>query len=230
MKKFLIVILVTCLLIALLSVPLFLWSEKFGIGNGGTTETWSHFGTFFSGILSPLLAFFSFIGVIITIRQQGKSNRLQAEAAGEAEKHRKLANELQIRVEEKQQDNFEISIQNQNAMSIRAQSNVVRSTGIDIINNILDHPRIQTAKSARVLLLELQNLCYDIPVQLSSYRVVQRDIIVQALSAAATLVQLVISNLEKHGYEETKELDLTMFERTISKLLKVIEENGGMDD
>lgn len=229
MKKFMIVIF-TCLLLALLFSPLLLWEVKFGIGYGGTTEAWSHFGTFFSGIVSPLLAFLSFIGVFITIRQQGQSNRLQADANEKAENNRKLANELQIRVQEKQQENFEISIQNQNAMSIRAQSNVVRSTAIDIINNILDNPRAQVAKSARVLLLELQNLSYDIPVQLSSYKVVQRDIIVQALSSATTLAQLVISNLEKHGYEKTKELDLTMFDRTISKLKKVIEENGGMDD
>ncbi len=219
-----------CLLLVALCVPLFLWHEKFGLGYGGTTEAWSHFGTFFSGIISPVLACLSFIGVIITIRQQGKSNKLQADANEKAEVNRKLANELQIRVEEKQQDNFEISIQNKNAMSIRAQSNVVRSTAIDIINNILDYPRTQVAKSARVLLLELQNLSYDIPEQLNSYKVIQRDIIVQALSAAVSLAQLVIKNLEKHGYEETKELDLTMYERTISKLIKVIEENGGMDD
>lgn len=224
------IVIFTCLLLALLFSPLLLWEVKFGIGYGGTTEAWSHFGTFFSGIVSPLLAFLSFIGVFITIRQQGQSNRLQADANEKAENNRKLANELQIRVQEKQQENFEISIQNQNAMSIRAQSNVVRSTAIDIINNILDNPRAQVAKSARVLLLELQNLSYDIPVQLSSYKVVQRDIIVQALSSATTLAQLVISNLEKHGYEKTKELDLTMFDRTISKLKKVIEENGGMDD
>jgi hypothetical protein len=229
MKKFMIVIF-TCLLLALLLfAPLLLWNVKFGIGYGGTTEAWSHFGTFYSGIASPLLAFLSFTGVIITIRQQGQSNRLQADANKEAEKNRKLANELQIRVQEKQQENFEISIQNQNAMSFKAQSNVVRTVAIEIRNNTLDNPRVQVVKSSVVLLLELQNLGYDIPERLSSYRVTQRDIIVQALCTAVILAKDTVVHLEKHGYKGN-ELNLEVFDRTFSKLEKVIEENGGKDD
>ncbi|MBE0379220.1 hypothetical protein PPRY_a1819 [Pseudoalteromonas prydzensis ACAM 620] len=56
----------------------FLWFKGVGVGFGGTTETWSHFGSFFGGVLSPVLSFFSFLGIIYTVYLQSKSNKEQA--------------------------------------------------------------------------------------------------------------------------------------------------------
>ncbi len=58
----------------------FLWFKGIGVGFGGTTETWSHFGAFFGGVLGPILSFFSFLGVIYTVYLQSKSNKEQAKA------------------------------------------------------------------------------------------------------------------------------------------------------
>ena len=58
----------------------FLWFKGVGVGFGGTTETWSHFGAFFGGVLGPILSFFSFLGVIYTVYLQSKSNKEQAKA------------------------------------------------------------------------------------------------------------------------------------------------------
>ncbi|TMP07564.1 hypothetical protein CWC11_06295 [Pseudoalteromonas sp. S3178] len=210
-------------------IPLFLWSENFGLGHGGTTETWSHFGAFFSGIVSPLLALLSLIGVLITIRTQGESNKQQAYSNQRAEDNRKHANELQIRVEEKRQENFEVSLQNENALCFKAQSNLVRTVGIEILNNSLDKSRIQVVKSARTLLSEMHNLKYDVPDRLSSYKIIQRDIIVRSLCAAVTNAEMAIEHLRRHGYDNN-EINLISFDNTITHLRHVIKENGGMDD
>lgn len=58
----------------------FLWWSGVGVGFSGTTETWSHFGSFFGGVLGPVLSFFSFIGIIYTVYLQSKSNKEQAKA------------------------------------------------------------------------------------------------------------------------------------------------------
>ncbi|WP_165722327.1 MULTISPECIES: hypothetical protein [unclassified Pseudoalteromonas] len=58
----------------------FLWFKGVGVGLGGTTETWSHFGAFFGGVLGPILSFFSFLGIIYTVYLQSKSNKEQAKA------------------------------------------------------------------------------------------------------------------------------------------------------
>ena len=55
-----------------------LWWCGVGVGFGGTTETWSHFGAFFGGVLGPILSFFSFLGIIYTVYLQSKSNKEQA--------------------------------------------------------------------------------------------------------------------------------------------------------
>ena len=58
----------------------FLWFKGVGVGFGGTTETWSHFGSFFGGTLGPALSFFSLLGIIYTVYLQSKSNKEQAKA------------------------------------------------------------------------------------------------------------------------------------------------------
>ncbi|WP_394192436.1 hypothetical protein [Pseudoalteromonas atlantica] len=58
----------------------YVWQKGLGVGYGGTTETWAHFGSFFGGVLGPLLSFFSFLGVIYTVYLQSKSNEVQAQA------------------------------------------------------------------------------------------------------------------------------------------------------
>jgi hypothetical protein len=75
-KLFGIVILAVLFIFAIL----FLWMFGFGIGFDGTTETWSHFGAFFGGVLGPILSFFSFLGIIYTVYLQSKSNKEQAKA------------------------------------------------------------------------------------------------------------------------------------------------------
>lgn len=62
----------------------FLWFKGVGVGFGGTTETWAHFGSFFGGTLGPALSFFSFLGVIYTVYLQSKSNKEQAFANEQA--------------------------------------------------------------------------------------------------------------------------------------------------
>ncbi|MCG9735612.1 hypothetical protein AADY36_09810 [Pseudoalteromonas sp. D15MCD-2] len=62
----------------------YLWFKGVGVGFGGTTETWAHFGSFFGGTLGPALSFFSFLGVIYTVYLQSKSNKEQALANEQA--------------------------------------------------------------------------------------------------------------------------------------------------
>jgi len=53
------------------AVPLGLWSMTFWAPKLSTSDiAWANFGTYVGGVLSPLLAFASFIGLLFTIRQQ----------------------------------------------------------------------------------------------------------------------------------------------------------------
>ena len=53
------------------SIPLGLWVMKFGTPNlSDQNKEWEEFGTFVGGVLSPLLAFAGYIGLLFTIRQQ----------------------------------------------------------------------------------------------------------------------------------------------------------------
>jgi uncharacterized membrane protein len=74
--------------------PFFIWSSSLGIGFSGTTETWSHFGSYFGGIAGPILSFLNLIIIIITLRQQKKSNNDQAEANQSAAQDRLKSDEL----------------------------------------------------------------------------------------------------------------------------------------
>lgn len=73
-------LLITLIFLSVLCIAgvYFLWSCGVGVGFGGTTETWSHFGSFFGGVLGPILSFFSFLGIIYTVYLQSKSNKEQA--------------------------------------------------------------------------------------------------------------------------------------------------------
>ncbi|MBG9991566.1 MULTISPECIES: hypothetical protein [unclassified Pseudoalteromonas] len=77
--KWLLIVLIALAFVCIGGVYL-LWFKGVGVGYGGTTETWSHFGSFFGGVLGPVLSFFSFIGIIYTVYLQSKSNKEQAKA------------------------------------------------------------------------------------------------------------------------------------------------------
>lgn len=92
---------------------LFLWMFGLGIGFGGTTETWSHFGSFFGGVLGPLLSFFSFLAIIYTVHLQSKSNVEQAVANDHMARATKLSEEISKANLEEQKVQFEMSVQNE---------------------------------------------------------------------------------------------------------------------
>lgn len=55
------------------TVPLWFWVSNFGhLGLAGSTEEWSRFGSYLGGVLSPVLAFLSFIGLLLAFDTQRK--------------------------------------------------------------------------------------------------------------------------------------------------------------
>ncbi|ATG78068.1 hypothetical protein [Pseudoalteromonas sp. 1_2015MBL_MicDiv] len=91
-------------LIVLAIVPMViiftLWFKGLGVGIGGTTgttETWSHFGSFFGGVLGPILSFFSFTAIIYTVYLQSDSNKVQALANKQAAEDRLTSEKLAIK-------------------------------------------------------------------------------------------------------------------------------------
>ncbi|MBD1581084.1 hypothetical protein [Pseudoalteromonas sp. S16_S37] len=90
--KYPLIILVIFAIVAVLGVYI-LWNIGLGVGFGGTTETWAHFGSFFGGVSSPTLSFFSFIGVLYAIYLQSKSNTEQAKANKQAAEAMELSTE-----------------------------------------------------------------------------------------------------------------------------------------
>lgn len=83
-----------------------LWFKNLGLEIGGTTQTWSHFGSFFGGVLGPILSFFSFTAIICTVYLQSASNTAQASANEQAAKDRLSAEKLSARYQEEQQIAF----------------------------------------------------------------------------------------------------------------------------
>lgn len=69
-------------LVGLLTLlPLAAWLAQFGMWPvADKPEQWSFFGTYLSGLLSPLLAFVSFVGLLLTVREQRIAAALQAQA------------------------------------------------------------------------------------------------------------------------------------------------------
>ncbi|OOE57688.1 hypothetical protein [Salinivibrio kushneri] len=72
MKKYI------AMIVVFTAIPFVLWSAWFAeFGISSSTSDWSNFGGFIGGTLSPLLAFSSFIGLLITIKDQRKKNELE---------------------------------------------------------------------------------------------------------------------------------------------------------
>jgi hypothetical protein len=79
MNKY-IVIIVFCI-----GVPIAFWASYFApYGISHDTSDWSNFGSFISGTLSPLLAFFSFVVLLLTMKEQRKKNEIEAEIRNSA--------------------------------------------------------------------------------------------------------------------------------------------------
>ncbi|TGE81331.1 hypothetical protein C7Y70_13060 [Pseudoalteromonas sp. KS88] len=89
----------------------FLWWSGVGVGFSGTTETWSHFGSFFGGVLGPVLSFFSFLGIIYTVYLQSKSNKEQALANKYTVTAIKLSEEMSKENLEEQRKQFNEQIE-----------------------------------------------------------------------------------------------------------------------
>lgn len=69
--KFVILLFVVALVAC--AVPLWFWVSNFGhLGLAGSTEEWSRFGSYLGGVLSPVLAFLSFIGLLLAFNTQSK--------------------------------------------------------------------------------------------------------------------------------------------------------------
>lgn len=101
-------VLISLIVLAIVSMVVIftLWFKGLGVGIGGTTETWSHFGSFFGGVLGPILSFFSFTAIICTVYLQSASNTAQASANEQAAKDRLLAEDLAVRYQEEQKIAF----------------------------------------------------------------------------------------------------------------------------
>ncbi|ATC82732.1 hypothetical protein [Pseudoalteromonas agarivorans] len=101
-------VLISLIVLAIVSMVVIftLWFKGLGVGIGGTTETWSHFGSFFGGVLGPILSFFSFTAIICTVYLQSASNIAQASANEQAAKDRLLAEDLAVRYQKEQKIAF----------------------------------------------------------------------------------------------------------------------------
>ncbi|XDD52989.1 hypothetical protein AB3N62_11260 [Leptospira sp. WS4.C2] len=73
LEKFLIFIGITGILIVI--IPIFLYIIFFGLNISHDHRLWAESGDFFGGILNPILAFLSFIALLLTINIQIKEHR-----------------------------------------------------------------------------------------------------------------------------------------------------------
>ncbi|WP_165729299.1 hypothetical protein [Pseudoalteromonas sp. 31A1] len=90
-----------------------LWFKGLGVGSGGTSETWSHFGSFFGGVLGPILSFLSFTAIIYTVYLQSDSNKVQALANKQAAEDRLASEKLAIESQKDQRDAFQKRIKHE---------------------------------------------------------------------------------------------------------------------
>ncbi|MBB1299571.1 hypothetical protein [Pseudoalteromonas sp. SR41-7] len=90
-----------------------LWFKGLGVGYGGTSETWSHFGSFFGGVLGPILSFLSFTAIIYTVYLQSDSNKVQALANKQAAEDRLASEKLAIKSQKDQRDAFQKRIKHE---------------------------------------------------------------------------------------------------------------------
>lgn len=113
--------LISIVILAIFSIIgiLFLWMFSLGVGFGGTTETWSHFGSFFGGVLGPVLAFFSFIGVIFTVYLQSKSNEEQIIANSQAALDRLESTRIQKELQEESKTLFDRKIKHEKQIQLQ---------------------------------------------------------------------------------------------------------------
>lgn len=68
---FVVICFILCVSMSLLPVVLYIY--KFGIGLWDESSKWAELGTFFGGVLGPLLSFFSVILLLMTVYLTGKS-------------------------------------------------------------------------------------------------------------------------------------------------------------
>ncbi|MGO2010962.1 hypothetical protein [Pseudoalteromonas sp.] len=113
--------LISIVILAIFSIigVLFLWMFSLGVGFGGTTETWSHFGSFFGGVLGPALAFFSFVGVIFTVYLQSQSNKEQTITNSNAANDRLESVRLQKELQEESKTLFDRKIKHEKQIQLQ---------------------------------------------------------------------------------------------------------------
>lgn len=65
----------------LVLIPVFLYGYHFGLGLWNTSSEWADLGSFFGGVLSPILTFFSTLLLLLTIYFTHKTLKVSQEAA-----------------------------------------------------------------------------------------------------------------------------------------------------
>ncbi len=65
------------LLAAVTCIPVGVYAYNFGIGFWNTNEDWAYLGTFFGGVLGPILTFASVLLLILTLKETQSANKAQ---------------------------------------------------------------------------------------------------------------------------------------------------------
>ncbi|TMN39088.1 hypothetical protein [Pseudoalteromonas sp. S2755] len=91
-----------------------LWGIGPGYGFSSSTEPWSHFGSFFGGILSPVFAFLALVIAMKSIKAQQHSNSLAAKNYKEAQEQaeRNLHEQRVLQVEKVNFERQSIALHN----------------------------------------------------------------------------------------------------------------------
>ncbi|WP_105201087.1 hypothetical protein [Pseudoalteromonas sp. T1lg10] len=99
-------VIIAVIVFLVMLVPLALWSKGLGLGFDGSSETWAHFGSFFGGVVGPVLTSVSILGLVMTVYLQAQNNTHQAQANEQAEASRLKSLGLEMELEKRREQRF----------------------------------------------------------------------------------------------------------------------------
>jgi len=143
---FFIILLLFAILIAVIIIPFCIYRNIFNGDFSCESTEWSSFGSFYGGVVSPILAFFSTILLLITILLQKRSTDIQeTENAKNLESLQHEINNNNLQIETLMQQRFETTLNNMIshkfsivdsfAMGGKTGEQIISALILELINN-----------------------------------------------------------------------------------------------
>tara|TARA_B100000700_G_scaffold20903_1_gene20381 strand:+ start:554 stop:1252 length:699 start_codon:yes stop_codon:yes gene_type:complete len=196
-------------------IPVGIWWLSFGVGFSGSTEQWAHFATFVSGISLPVLTVGSVIAILLTLKEQRRSNEAQSEANEKAEADRlrsmELANEIEDKKDRRHKEQIIADVHIECVRRVLKLTDGMHTMVTSELGNIVSD-NVEAAVLVRKVIVELNKLVYTLPTDIDRYSEGSRRLIGFAVSNTKALTVSIEHSLRDPDYEPLTEAIKQMVE------------------